>query len=319
MFLAYSLMYFVVPKFVLTQRYWETGMWTLILFIASACLASLIGVTIVEVLRDYMYQGKYVGPPRNTVANIYLSLLAGLRGGITIGGIAAAIKLMKLWYMKEQRNLQLRKENVEAQLQLLKGQVHPHFLFNTLNNIYSHTQGKAPVAASMVTRLSDLLRFVLYEGSHTLVPLSKEIQMVVDYIDLEKIRYGNQLDIHIDVSGNQEGLQIAPLLLLPFVENCFKHGTSTMIDQPWVNLSISLKGKHMQMKLMNGKAGKTAHPSSGIGLNNVKQRLELLYPDKHELVIESDEDVFIVNLKLELSFSHSIIENPAMDNSLANA
>ena len=103
-------------------------------------------------------------------------MLAGLRGGITVGGIAAAIKLMKYWYVKEQRNLQLQKENAESQLQLLKAQVHPHFLFNTLNNIYSFTQNTSPVAAKMVTGLSDLLRFMLYECNQRLVPLVERIK-----------------------------------------------------------------------------------------------------------------------------------------------
>lgn len=301
MFLAYMLMYFVIPKFLLQQRYWETAIWTFALFVVSAALSAFTGMVIVDFLREQFYDDIYVGPPRN--ANIHMSLLAGLRGGITVGGIAAAIKLMKYWYMKEQRNLQLRKENVEAQLQLLKGQVHPHFLFNTLNNIYSHTQGKAPVAAKMVTALSDLLRFILYEGSQSLVPLTKEITMVQDYIDLEKMRYGNRLEIHTEFPDHIKGLQIAPLILLPFVENCFKHGASTMLDQPWINMSISIRGRHLQMKLLNGKASgdSPSRTSSGIGINNVRKRLDLLYPERHELSIQNDEDVFIVNLKIELT------------------
>src|SRR4029079_6241522 len=123
--------------------------------------------------------------------NVHLSLLAGLRGAITVGGMAAAIKLMKYWHIKEQRNLQLQKENVESQLQLLKAQVHPHFLFNTLNNIYSYTQNTSPVASKMVSGLSDLLRFMLYECNQRVVPLAKELKTIKDYISLEQIRYGN--------------------------------------------------------------------------------------------------------------------------------
>jgi LytS/YehU family sensor histidine kinase len=210
---------------------------------------------------------------------------------------------MKYYYVKEQRNLQLQKEKTEAQLQLLKAQVHPHFLFNTLNNIYSHTQGSSPVASRLVMGLSDLLRFMLYEGNQALVPLSKELKMVQDYIELEKIRYDNRLDVHIDLPAETDNLHITPLLLLPLVENCFKHGTSNVIDQPWLSLHIHLEDTVMHMKLINGKPANTLQKSGehvGIGINNVHARLELLYPGKHVLNITNDADVFIVNLQIEL-------------------
>jgi len=303
MFLSYSLMYFVIPFFLLKQKYWATTLWTVIFFIATAALSFFLGKYVINPLRvqlaksgfgDMHFVREYVIMSR--------SLLAGLRGGITIGGIAAAIKLMKYWYVKEQRNLQLQKENVESQLQLLKAQVHPHFLFNTLNNIYSHTQNTAPVAAQLIAGLSDILRFILYESGQPLVPLSKELKLMQDYIGLEQVRYGNKLDLHIDLPGKTNDLYISPLLMLPLIENCFKHGASTMLDQPWVSLQISLQGKQMQLKLLNGKtneAQKKEHPS-GIGIQNVQKRLNLLYPGKHELAITNEEDVFIVNLKMEL-------------------
>jgi LytS/YehU family sensor histidine kinase len=234
---------------------------------------------------------------------IQYGLMAGLRGGITIGGLAAAIKLLKYYYVKEQRNLQLQKEKAEAQLQLLKAQVHPHFLFNTLNNIYSHTQGKAPVAAQLVMGLSEMLRFMLYEGNQSLVPLSKELKMVQDYISLEKIRYDDHLDVHIDVPANTDDLHITPMLLLPLVENCFKHGTSNMLEQPWLSLHIRIEDGTMHMKLINGKpveTGKQRDEHEGIGIKNVRARLELLYPGRHTLTITDDPDVFVVNLQLQL-------------------
>ncbi|PZR29633.1 MAG: two-component system sensor protein [Citrobacter freundii] len=233
-------------------------------------------------------------------------MMAGLRGGITIGGVAAAIKLMKSLYLKEQRNLQLQKENAESQLQLLKAQVHPHFLFNTLNNIYSYTQNTSPEASRLVTGLSDLLRFILYECNQPMVPLSKELKMIRDYIELEKVRYGNKLELHIDLPDEKESgrLQIAPLLVLPLIENCFKHGTSQILEQPWISLKITLEGRQLRMKLLNGKStqqsSSRSNGSSGIGIRNVEKRLALLYPGKHELIITNDEDVFIVNLKVDL-------------------
>src|SRR6185436_3871332 len=186
--------------------------WVIVFFILTAVMS-----TVVSGLRDfYLTKGPVASALRQiTGEGIYLSLLAGLRGGITIGGIAVSIKLMKHWYVKEQRNLQLQKENAEAQLQLLKAQVHPHFLFNTLNNIYSHTQGVAPVASQLALGLSDMLRFMIYECNQPQVSLAKELKMIQDYVTLEKIRYGNRLDVQIDLPPYTENLLIAPLLLLP--------------------------------------------------------------------------------------------------------
>ena len=235
-------------------------------------------------------------------------MMAGLRGGVTVGGLAAAIKLMKYWYLKEQRNLQLQKENTEAQLQLLKAQIHPHFLFNTMNNIYSFTQTTSPVAAKMVAGLSEMLRYMLYEGDKANVLLTKELAMLKDYIMLEQVRYGNKLDVHVDITKNTNDLYIAPLLLLPLVENCFKHGTSHMIEQPWVNLNIDVEDDHLIMKLVNGKAPdfKIQKKEMGIGLKNVQKRLTLLYPGKHTMRITNEEDVFIVDLKIELERKSSV-------------
>jgi LytS/YehU family sensor histidine kinase len=223
-FLAYSLMYFVIPRFLLKQKYWHTAALTLVCFMITALISTFIGRFIIDPLRIAIIGDPYrLSQFRSSAVNVHLSLLAGLRGAITVGGIAAAIKLMKHWYVKEQRNLQLQKENVESQLQLLKAQVHPHFLFNTLNNIYSYTQNTSPVAAKMVYGLSDLLRFMLYECNQRLVPLAKELKTIKDYISLEQIRYGNKLDIHLDIPEKTNDLYIAPLLLLPLVEICFKN------------------------------------------------------------------------------------------------
>jgi LytS/YehU family sensor histidine kinase len=302
MFMAYSLMYFVIPRFLLKQKYWTTAALVVAVCLVASLISSFLSVTVIVYIRHIITGQGVPAHERPLHVNVFLSLMAGLRGGITIGGIAASIKLMKYWYVKEQRNLQLQKENIASQLQLLTAQIHPHFLFNTLNNIYSYTQNTAPVASKLVSGLSDMLRFILYESNEPLVPLSKEIKMIDDYMSLEKIRYGNKLDLQIDVPTAVDHLYIAPLLLLPLVENCFKHGTSNVLEQPWISLRITIRDKQMQMKLLNGKAGTVAKAdsASGIGIKNVQKRLELLYPGNHELVITDEEDVFIVNLKIEL-------------------
>jgi sensor histidine kinase YesM len=315
MFLSYSLMYFVIPKFIFKGRYILAAILVLMFFFLTACFSAFIGISVLPNIRQslFTYDTYIIRYPYKMA--FFLSLLAGLRGAITIGGLAAAIKLMKYWYRKEQRNLQLQKENIESQLQLLKAQIHPHFLFNTLNNIYSYTQNTSPVASKLVTGLSDMLRFILYECNQPVVPLGKELKMVQDYIGLEQIRYGNKLDLHLNIPAKTNDLYIAPLLLLPLVENCFKHGASNMLEHPWISLEITLDKNQMRMKLINGKAveptGQSKEP--GIGIINVEKRLSLLYPGRHQLTITNDPDVYIVNLKLELeqkkdSFMKSLAE-----------
>ena len=301
-FLAYSLMYFVIPKFLLRQRYWLTAIWTGIFFILTALFSAIIAANAIDPMRRLMFGGLFIDMFRSGTGHLFFSLMAGLRGAITIGGIAAAIKIMKYWYVKEQRNLQLQKENVASQLQLLKAQVHPHFLFNTLNNIYSYTQDTSPVASRLVMGLSDILRFILYEGMQPLVPLSRELKMLQDYIGLEQIRYDNNPDIHIDMPERADDIYIAPLLLLPLIENCFKHGTSNILDRPWINLQVTVQETRMHLKLLNGKPNSESKKegSTGIGLMNVRKRLELIYPQRHSLQISNEEEVFIVDLKLEL-------------------
>ena len=302
-FVAYSLVYFVVPQLIIKGRYLYGSLAVICIFLITGVFNGFLSPH-VGWLRNSILQPilQIQLPKRYELFSFHLSLLAGLRGGITIGGLAAAIKLMKYWYMKEQRNLQLQKENSEAQLQLLKAQIHPHFLFNTLNNIYSYTQNTSPAASRLVMGLSDLLRYMLYEGNQQLVPLHKELKMLHDYITLEKVRYDERLDVNLELPKNTDGFYIAPLLLLPLVENCFKHGLSNMIEQPWISLRIHLEGGSLVLKLVNGKpVGYTnEETTSGIGLGNVRKRLELLYPQKHFLKITDEEDVFIVDLKLEL-------------------
>jgi LytS/YehU family sensor histidine kinase len=155
----------------------------------------------------------------------------------------------------------------------------------------------------MIMELSDLLRYILTEGNKSVVLLRKELLMLSNYINLEKIRYGNKLDLHIALPQDTGTFGIAPLILLPFVENCFKHGASRFLKAPWVSLSIHIEQDVLFMKLMNGKDNTqvSPHQKSGTGINNVKKRLQLLYPDRHQIEIINEPDVFIVNLSVTLS------------------
>lgn len=301
--LTYCMLYIILPFFILKKRYPIAIFFTIILWAAGGIFNYYLISELLPRFLSFLLPDQFLAnTQRPPSASFFLAVLGTYKGAFTITGIALFIKFAKYWYLKEQRNLQLQKENTDAQLQLLTAQVHPHFLFNTLNNIFSKTQLESPGGAKMILELSHIMRYVLDEGRKPLVPLESELQLLHDYINLEKIRYDERLDTHVSFPVNTENIYIVPLLLLPFVENCFKHGTSKMILNPWINLKIELQNEKMVMKLMNGKLATPSFHAyrKGTGIENVKKRLELLYPGKHALQIENGEEVFVVNLSVDL-------------------
>ena len=217
-------------------------------------------------------------------------------------GFALMIKLVKRWWQKQKETELLAKEKTKAELQLLKAQVHPHFLFNTLNNIYFFTLTNSTQAPVMIKKLSGMLHYILNECNLSFVPLGKEIKMIRDYMALEKIRYAEQMQMTIDIQDDHDGKMIAPLLLIPFVENSFKHGASKMITQPWIKLNLCVENNRLDFSIINSKPSNIESPMTkgNIGLKNVRKRLELLYPGTHELNIVSEPDNYAVHLSLQL-------------------
>jgi hypothetical protein len=302
--ITYITLYLILPVYTQQNKLVKAlallaAAWTAHYFLYQFVFKNLFPVILNSLLPEKYLQ--HTQRPENI--SHFMAILAVFLGAMTCTTFVAGFKYIKQWYLKEQKNIQLQKENAESQLQLLTAQVHPHFLFNTLNNIYSQTQTESPKGSKMIMELSDVLRYILAEGSRELVPVQNELAMIQEYINLEKIRYGNQLDLHLYLPGDSGHLKIAPLLLLPFVENCFKHGVSRFLSKPWINLKIEIKGRELYLKLMNGKAPDQPelHPRSGTGIDNVRKRLALLYPGKHELEIVDESEVFVVNLRLELA------------------
>jgi len=292
--LSYGIIYFILPIFIFKGKYWQAIMGVFILIAGAACLSPLISKFIIAPLRDSQVPIKY-----NTIVD---SLMAGLRGSMTVAGFAVAIKLVKLWYQKKVDNDRLEKEKLKAELEILKGQLNPHFMFNTLNSIYALALKKSDYTPEAILMLSQLMRYILTECTAFTIELHKEIQALNDYIALEKNRFGNRIDISLNIQTEFQNKMIAPLLLLPFVENSFKHGTSEMIEQVWISLDLQVKGDTLKFKLINGKMEeKNQVPNSPqVGLLNVRRRLELLYPQAHTLILTEDKDTFVVSLSLEL-------------------
>lgn len=224
---------------------------------------------------------------------------------VTTAACFSSLSLGKQWLLKQREFLQAQQEKITAELQLLKAQVHPHFLFNTLNNIYSFSLEGSPKTPVLILKLSSLLSYMLYDCKSEEVRLENEVEIMKDYIDLEKERYGNTIEISWNVEGDIRDNYISPLLMLPFLENAFKHGASEQIEKPWMGVDISVTNNLLKFKITNSKNEYIPHSSNGIGINNVKKRFELLYPGKYELKINDEGDFFAVSFMVKLSESVS--------------
>ena len=220
--------------------------------------------------------------------------------------ITTLLKLSKSWFLVNQLQRELlekEKQRVQEELKALKAQINPHFFFNTLNSIYSMSLDKDERLPRTVLQLSELMRYFLYESKEDLVPLAKEIQVLKDYIALQKIRSDEQLKVEAVFEDDVKQQKIAPLLLITFLENAFKHGAKGETGTTFINLEISLTGNLLNFLLENNKGTvdiieKTDH--KGLGLENVKRRLELIYPGRYDLSIRDKGNSFTVNLQLQL-------------------
>jgi len=301
-FLVYPVLYYVLPAYIFKQKYIQGLIWFILFFLIALFIHAFVVLFIPWDKIPWISNAKLLVTTNTFQEKFFLAYLASLQGALTGVALASSFKMFKHYYSKSLHNQQLQQENSEAQLRLLMAQVQPHFMFNTLNNIYSQAQEESPKSAKMIMELSQILRYILDEGKKSRVPFENELQLVVDYINLEKIRYDDKLDLHYSFPKDVSDVTIAPLLLLPLVENCFKHGASKMINNPWINIKAELHKNKFSITLMNGKKDKISFDQNrkGTGLENVRRRLDLLYYNRYTLDINDGHDVFIVNLKIDL-------------------
>lgn len=295
---VYISLYYLMPRLLFKEKYVAFSI-SLIAFVFLFCIGSWMVYVHIQHPLFWSHDG-YVpelwnwGKIFKATGKIYPVVI-----------LAIVIKWFKYWYQDQKRTQHLEQEKLQAELKFLKAQVHPHFLFNTLNNLYALTLRQSKDASEVVLKLSDLLDYMLYECNADWVPLKKEIKLVEDYISLEKIRYGKRLEVSFDIRGDVEETMIAPMMILPFVENSFKHGVSGELDQSWVSIDLTVKKESLTLKVENSKSKNGEHEDrfdykQGIGLKNVKRRLDLLYADRFDLNILDSEESFLVVLKLNL-------------------
>ena len=226
----------------------------------------------------------------------------GLIDPLKVVAAAAIITYVKYWWMKQKESERLEREKITAELQLLKAQIQPAFLFTALKNIYEFSLAASPRAPEMLLKLSDLLSYMLYECDEPLVPLDKEVEMMKGYMALEKIRLNDTIEMELNVKGDMSDKLIAPFLLLPFIENSFMQ-SSALSEQAWMNMDISIEGDTFTMKLANGVLpdNNALQAFSEDGLANVKKRLSLMYPQRHELKINQHSEMLTVLLNIQLT------------------
>ena len=297
MIFCYPFLYYLVPEFFRKKKYAQF----IVLLLFLLVMTSLLRFVIFSYIYNPIMRGLnfYVNSTSQILKN---SIVQNIEGPAFMGFLFISIKLYKDWQQKQKDNLDLRKENANAELLLLKAQIHPHFLFNTLNNIYSFTLDRSPQAKNMVKMLEDMLHYMIEDCEQPLVSLEKEIAVLKDYFELERIRYGNSIDMQFEIAGDYSGKVVSPLLMIPFVENSFKHGTSKILREPWIKLFVQADDDMLHFSLTNSKpAGETVNHKRGIGLFNVRKRLELLYPAAHLLVIESTKNTFTVNMQIPIT------------------
>lgn len=213
------------------------------------------------------------------------------------------LKFVEDWFTLEAKTKAIENEKLTAELRFLKAQVNPHFLFNTLNNLYYLATVNSPKTPEVIDKLSQMMRYMLYDSNHPKIAITKEIEYMKNYIDLEKLRLDNQVPIKFDINGDINNKQIVPLIFITFLENAFKHGVSNTSKNAFVNIWLEINGNQCIYKVENSVLPKKVAADlekSGIGLSNVKRRLELSYPNQYQLNVVENDETYSVNLSLTL-------------------
>ena len=272
-------------------------LWT-ILQLSAATIITIVLYRIVFVyyINPVIYEGVLTKRPLFHLLGV---LLAVMDIGF-VSGVAITLKLLRIQLTAREREKNLIKEKLEAELKFLRHQTNPHFLFNTLNNIYALARKRSEHTAEVVLRLSKLLRFMLYESKTDLITVADELKILDDYIELEKMRY-DRLTIHFQRDIDESTQKIAPLLLLPFVENAFKHGASESRFDSFIRIQVKLQQGRLTFNIENTKENHILEEiRDNIGLCNVRRQLELMYRE-YDLQLQNEPHIFSVRLYINLT------------------
>jgi len=292
---VYINFFLLIPNFLKREKY----VLYLILIAADILLSAEVISLTFNYLSDFLFPGYYI-----VLGYTFWDLA---RFQLIVIGLTTLLELSSAWFKlaeSERKLMQIEQEKVFVELEALKSQINPHFLFNSLNNLYSLSLKKSDKAPEMILRLSSLMRYILYESSKEFVPLQKEIDCIVDYLEIQNLRteeFGQA--INFDITGEVKNKEIAPLIFLPLVENAFKHGVKGSVDNGFIKLILEMEEKKLTFSIINNKGKAIIIPGkheSGIGLENIRKRLNLIYPGKHKMEVADSESQFEVILNIHL-------------------
>ncbi|MCC5930063.1 MAG: histidine kinase [Cyclobacteriaceae bacterium] len=308
MIFAYTNVYFLMPRFFLEKRYVEYIFIVLVIFVGLFFIYDLIDKETMPQYRESMarkFAGNRGGPQGGYMSKfmfIHFRVIMNIILTTAIYLLSTAYTMISEANRREKEAALLKSEKLNSELKFLKSQINPHFLFNALNNIYALTVIKSDDAPSVILKLSDMLRYIIYDCNEDHVALKKEITYINNFIDLQKLKEEKQGSVEVDFEKADGGLLIAPLIFIPFIENSFKHSKIEDHESGWIRLKLETKDKLLIFEVLNSiptsPHSKDAH--GGIGLENVRKRLGLLYPGRHELQISEEEELFSVKLEIQL-------------------
>jgi sensor histidine kinase YesM len=288
---TYFVNYFLIPRYLLKDRYGFFILYFIYTLIISLFLEIVIVVTTFILLAGLNVRNM------SPASFDFFFLLTSLLMVVLLG---VCIKLLLHWRDSKENYQKLMRDKVEAELKFLKVQLNPHFLFNTLNNLYYLTTEKSDKAPLAILQLSELLDYVMHTGKSFFVPLEKEWKQVQNYIELEMLRYDDRVNIDKSLSGNPEHCQIAPMILITLIENAYKHGVMHVAGKSWIKFDVACSQEGIIISVAN--SWKMASAGNGIGLVNLRSQLDLLYGDNYDLKIDRQPDEFVVNLTLEKKY-----------------
>jgi two-component system, LytTR family, sensor kinase len=292
--MVYFLNYlFLVPRYFLKKKFLIYILAILLTLVISCIIVDLYYYFIVSVVQEWHHR------PSPVFSRGMWVTLFPLLTGIAIG---ISIRIAKEWARNEKERRELQGEKLMSELAFLKSQINPHFLFNTLNNICSLARKKSDDTEPAIIKLSQIMRYMLTDSRQDKVGLEEEVEYLNNFIELQKIRTGDKVEVGFSIKGNISRIQLEPLLLIPFVENAFKHGVS-YTEKSKIDIELIIDSSELIFKVENSKAPVKDGinlEESGIGLKNVRRRLELLYPGKHQLDIRDSESKYCIMLKIKL-------------------
>ncbi len=290
--LTYFIFYYIIPLYLDRDKLWKLVGLTLAAFVVAVLLYRM---TTEWILFPITNPGRNV--PFFNWKGIYLIVFDLF---ITVAA-ATTIKMIRLHYKSLEFEQELMREKLQSELNFLRAQINPHFLFNTLNNLYGLARKKSDHTADAIMMLSKIMRFMLYDCRAPRIAVSDEAKVIRDYIELEKLRYNERLKVQYEEHIAPPGGFIAPLLLLPFVENSFKHGASGTTGQVEISVRLSMEDNTLDFEVVNTVDTDAPPPrTEGIGLKNVRRQLELLYPNRYELFTGRENGKYRAHLKVQL-------------------